>query len=319
MEAFDEGSGPTLFAGGEFLSAGASSARYIARWDGAQWSALAGELDNQVRALTTFDDGTGAALYLGGYFTQVDGAPLSRVGKWDGNFYSSLGSGIIGEVHVLETFVGLDGSALYVAGNFTGAGGLPIRGLARWDGNAWSAPGGGLSRVGPFGPTVTALAAVNLPETGGRVLVVTGEFDDAGGVPVQGAATWDGVTWRALGDLDRVVSNGSSARPSQLHVFHDGERRHLLVAGLIGSANNQPFPGLARWSGSAWEPYAGIVSGGVGAMVSRREGPSNVLYLGGLFSAAGEANRASVGLARWDAGRVVVRSVASTGSGSRGR
>jgi hypothetical protein len=56
--SFPNGLSGALYGGGYDVTA-----HDIAKWDGAQWSALGGLLD--VRALTTFDDGTGLALYAG--------------------------------------------------------------------------------------------------------------------------------------------------------------------------------------------------------------------------------------------------------------
>ena len=40
----DDGSGPALYAGGVFVTAGGTAANQIAKWDGALWSPLAGGL-----------------------------------------------------------------------------------------------------------------------------------------------------------------------------------------------------------------------------------------------------------------------------------
>src|SRR5262249_48458966 len=40
LATFDDGSGPALYAGGSFASAGGSAANDIARWDGAAWTSV---------------------------------------------------------------------------------------------------------------------------------------------------------------------------------------------------------------------------------------------------------------------------------------
>ncbi|MFH0983162.1 MAG: hypothetical protein V2A79_16705, partial [Planctomycetota bacterium] len=40
LTVFDDGTGPALYAGGGFTTAGGVSANYIAKWNGTQWSAL---------------------------------------------------------------------------------------------------------------------------------------------------------------------------------------------------------------------------------------------------------------------------------------
>src|SRR5688572_235497 len=84
LAVYDDGSGPALYAGGYFTSAGGVAANYIARWDGTSWSALGAGLNGAVLALATFDDGSGPALYAGGDFSTAGGAPASFLARWDG-------------------------------------------------------------------------------------------------------------------------------------------------------------------------------------------------------------------------------------------
>ena len=66
MTVFDDGSGPALYAGGFFSMAGGTSARRIAKWDGASWSPLGDGRNEAVDALTVFGEGLAAALFAGG-------------------------------------------------------------------------------------------------------------------------------------------------------------------------------------------------------------------------------------------------------------
>ena len=45
MAVFDDGSGPSLYAGGQFESAGGQVARGLARWDGSTWSEPGGGVE----------------------------------------------------------------------------------------------------------------------------------------------------------------------------------------------------------------------------------------------------------------------------------
>ncbi|MFN0242444.1 MAG: hypothetical protein ACKVWV_06075 [Planctomycetota bacterium] len=83
---FDDGSGhgDALYAGGWFDHAGGVAAHGIARWNGAEWSALGfgiapspEGLRAQVNAMAVFDDGagSGAALFVGSAFYQTLGEP----------------------------------------------------------------------------------------------------------------------------------------------------------------------------------------------------------------------------------------------------
>ena len=72
MKTCDIGTGPALYVGGDFTSAGAGEARiYVARWDGPSWSALGtglGGIASSVRVvpIAVFDDGSGPALFVCG-------------------------------------------------------------------------------------------------------------------------------------------------------------------------------------------------------------------------------------------------------------
>ena len=65
LVVFNDGSGPALYAGGWFTTAGGVSANHIAKWDGASWSPLGAGRTGAVQALAVFGEGSGAALYAG--------------------------------------------------------------------------------------------------------------------------------------------------------------------------------------------------------------------------------------------------------------
>jgi trimeric autotransporter adhesin len=141
---FDDGSGPALYAGGVFFSAGGETVNRVAKWDGAAWSPLGdGVAGGWVYALAVFDDGSGPALYTGGTFTHAGGVPASRVAKWDGSTWSALGDGTgpSNDVNALAVFDDGSGPALYVGGRFTLIGDMTAKRIARWDGKEWSVVG----------------------------------------------------------------------------------------------------------------------------------------------------------------------------------
>src|SRR5262245_7961606 len=142
LAVHDDGSGPALFAGGSFTTAGSLTVNRIARWNGSSWSALGTGMNGLVLALAEFDDGSGPALYAGGTFNQAGGVPAFRVARWDGTSWSPVGSGLTGLVNALCVYDDGGGPALYAGGTFTTVGGSRI---ARWDGTSWSALGSGLN------------------------------------------------------------------------------------------------------------------------------------------------------------------------------
>jgi hypothetical protein len=151
---FDDGSGPSLFVGGEFYTAGDVATPNIARWDGSDWHALGAGLNSRVDALAVFDDGTGPALYAVGNFLSSGATPLEHIARWDGASWTSVGGGFagnFGSYHFgLQVFDDGSGPALYAGGNFTSAGGVPAERVARWNGTSWSrwAPGCRIPRTG---------------------------------------------------------------------------------------------------------------------------------------------------------------------------
>jgi hypothetical protein len=134
LSVFDDGSGPALYVGGEFCSAGGIPAENIARWNGSSWSPLADGTSYAVFALWVFDDGSGPALYSSGSPQLPDGGIASGVGKWDGLVWSALGAGITSTEFTADmtSFDDGLGPALYVGGDFSMAGGMPVGRVARW-------------------------------------------------------------------------------------------------------------------------------------------------------------------------------------------
>src|SRR5712692_6157879 len=157
LTVFDDGTGPALYAGGNFTTAGDVSANHVAKWDGTEWSALGNGTDGPVLALTVVNDGTdGQALYAGGLFTMAGGVPANNIAKWDGTQWYPLSSGMNDLVRALTVFDDGTGPALYAGGDFLTAGGVPANDIASWDGTQWSALGSGMSD--PQGSAVFALA-----------------------------------------------------------------------------------------------------------------------------------------------------------------
>jgi len=86
LTVLDDGTGPALYAGGGFTTAGGVTVNRIARWNGSAWSALGGPagtgMNNAVRALAVFDNASSPALYAGGSFTIAGGLSSSYIAAW---------------------------------------------------------------------------------------------------------------------------------------------------------------------------------------------------------------------------------------------
>jgi hypothetical protein len=114
-------SGTTLYAGGEFTTAGGINANYIAQWDGTNWSSLDSGVssgrfnDTSVTALTA----SGGTLYVGGVFITAGSVGATNIAAWDGSSWSALGPGFNNAVNAIAT----SGNTLYAAGDFITSGG----------------------------------------------------------------------------------------------------------------------------------------------------------------------------------------------------
>ena len=72
-------SGSTVYAGGDFSTAGGVSATRIAKWNGSSWSAMGSRMNNAVLAIVV----SGGTVYAGGDFSTAGGVSASRVGRWN--------------------------------------------------------------------------------------------------------------------------------------------------------------------------------------------------------------------------------------------
>jgi hypothetical protein len=294
LAVYDDGSGPALYAGGEFDIAGGAPANFIARWDGASWSGVGGGMSpgfSHVRAMTTFDDGSGLGLYAGGNFAQAGGASASSIARWDGSTWQALGSGFDpGEgVNALAVFDDGTGPAIHVGGRFLSVGGVPASSLARWDGSAWFALGSGID-AGFTG--VNALAVYD--DGIGARLYAGGSFNQAGGGPASNIARWDGANWSPM-------AAGTSNEVRALATFDDGSGAALYVGGYFDAAGGLVASRVARWK-AGWSVLAdgsgNGLNGQVHAMTVHNDGPGAALYVGGSFTAVGSLFAKNI--ARWD-------------------
>ena len=84
LQPYDDGSGPALYAGGDFMQAGGVEALRLARWDGTSWSAVGSGMNHTVWSLGVADLGSGPSLYIGGTFDRAGGTPSAHIAEWSG-------------------------------------------------------------------------------------------------------------------------------------------------------------------------------------------------------------------------------------------
>jgi trimeric autotransporter adhesin len=239
-----------------------------------QWSAFGSGTNNTILGLAAASNGD---LYAGGAFLFAGGSSAVRVARWNGASWSALGTGVDATVRGLAT---LPNGDVIVAGDFANAGGAAANRIARWDGTAWSPLGAGVSSPGGlFG--LYAVAAMPNGD-----VVAGGYFAQAGGVPANAIARWDGSTWSPLG-------GGIPTTVFALLPLSNGD---LIVGGNFTTAGGVSARGVARWNGTAWSAFgSGITGFRVNALAVL---PNGDLVVGGAFTAAGGQPAANI--ARWN-------------------
>ena len=305
LQAFDDGGGSMLHAGGEFTRAGTTAAGRIAKWDGTSWSALTGPsgegMNDAVQALAVYDDGDGQALYAGGYFTRVGDIAADRVAKWDGTDWSVPGGssgGMDGSIKAFEVFDAGAGSVLYAGGSFVTADGITVDHVAGWDGSGWAALGGSSG----FGTNDDVFALAVFDDGTGPALYVGGGFTEAGGQQANRIAKWDGAEWSTLGESPNDGLNGNVYA---LAFYDDGSGPALFVGGSFETAGGMTVGKIAKWNGTEWSALVGTLGSGtndyVRSLTVYDDGSGEELYVGGRFEIAGgvTVNR----IARWDGER----------------
>jgi hypothetical protein len=307
LVVFDDGSGPALFAGGVFSSAGGVTVQNVAKWDGSAWSAVGtglGDDEYGVSDLVVFDDGSGPALCAAWTTWSLATGFVPHVSRWDGLAWTALGSGPTGGCEALAVFDDGTGPALYAGG--TGpvllSGGS---GFARWNGSAWTdlqGVSGVFLQAGPGG-----IQDLEVFDDGtGPALYAAGAFTDAGGTAVGNVARWDGSSWSALGSGIGGTGIAGQNPPVVVDLQADdqGPVRALHAAGWFTSAGGAPASGIATWEGGSWSDLGGGVTGGglvncaLGLAV-HDDGSGSALHAGGFFAAAGGVP--AVCVAKWQA------------------
>lgn len=144
-------SNDNVFVGGRFTTAGGISANRVAKWDGANWSALGtgyvgGDGSSFIYsiAIDSVDN-----VYVGGddLMTSIGGTSVTSVAMWDGLAWSALGAGLShttpSSLYVGSIVIDKTVDVVYVGGRFTTAGGSSVSNIAAWDGATWSAMSSG--------------------------------------------------------------------------------------------------------------------------------------------------------------------------------
>jgi hypothetical protein len=278
--------GADLFVAGDFDRAGTVPASYVARWDGAQWHALGGGINNfgwaMLWSLAKYQN----RIYVGGAFGQAGSVLSENIAAWDGTQWHAVGAGLQGTSYgSVVNDLCVHGGDLFVGGHFTHSGSVTdLYSIARWDGAQFHSLGGvAIAEVNP--PSVFALESWN-----GR-LYAGGEFQVAGDplTPpnlrgVYHIASWDGASWARVGDGLGIGNEVHTLGMYQGQAIAGG---HFTVAG--GNYTTS----LARFDGDDWVLF-GEFDGDVEDMCEHN---GELWVAGEFFMVNGQVAN---GVARWD-------------------
>jgi hypothetical protein len=310
--------GGNLYVGGSFVTNLSGLAmRNVGRWDGSAWSPLGNGLGSTNLSLVYAIAATNGIVYAGGYFTNSGPVGMTNAARWDGVAWSALGGGPSG----IPVSLTVKGAEVYVGGQFGSSG------VSRWDGVSWTLVGSGFdqgaqsvtvfnnlicaagsfttvgvsaSRFAVWNGSSWAAAGSGLSGNGNRVysngtnLYVGGNFLLAGGIIVNGLASWDGSTWTQIGTPGRCNGAHTTVRA----IGTDGA--NLFVGGSFLGIGQTNAPYVARFDGTRWHSLGtGIGPSSSASTVVNALVVSNTdVYVGGYFSTAGGVSAQSV--ARWD-------------------
>ncbi|MEO6049503.1 MAG: hypothetical protein ABIQ57_18605, partial [Candidatus Kapaibacterium sp.] len=272
----------TLYAGGDFTTAGGGSSRFIASFGNNLWSSLGSDSRNGVYGQVYAIGMRGKDIYIGGAFTVVGGLHTGSIAHWDGERWLPVGEEFNGVVRSIA--VDANGGA-YVGGEFTKVGDLVVNGIAHWDGARWSVLGNGLGGGVPYAYAVAII---------GDDLYVGGGFSTAGGVRSNHIARWkiSSESWNSM-------AGGVGGGPQFTYVTSLATYgSDLYVAGYFPGAGNVPSENIIRWDGTAWHAMGAGFNNSIFAVAAGRNGE---VYVGGDFQATADTTIRN--LARWDGAR----------------
>lgn len=183
--------------------------------------------------------------------------------------------GIDGEVFAMVEY----NSLLIVGGKFTVAGDVIANGIAAWDGVSWSALGTGFA--GDDSDPNVEISSLAVYD--GK-LIAGGRFKEAGGVPANHIAAWDGSSWAQLG-------TGASGYFVEALAVFEGK---LIAGGWFDEMDGIPVGKIAAWDGAAWDSLGSGMDNHVYAITTF----DDKLIAGGRFGTAG--GTATANIAAWN-------------------
>jgi hypothetical protein len=229
--------------------------------------------------------GYGDSIYATGFFTTACGESVAHIARWEGNSLVPSNALLPDAGHSLRV---IDGNL--IAATYQDA----------IDSNYLSAFNGSFSFRFLHGVYLTTASGFSeLPNIYDVVeyqdqIYICGEFDRAGGQPIQGIARWTGTRWDSVGGGFSGFIPGSAPLlfPHVLYV-HDGL---LYAGGNFRFAGGETVNGIAVWDGSSWSP----MGEGFNRTVLGIAFFDGQLYVVGDFTATASGSTPLNRLARWN-------------------
>lgn len=189
---------------------------------------------------TVYDDGTGPAVYVGGSCYDQVGGIKDKIFRWDGTAWSGLGmrDEDWGRPRVLVVYR----SELIAAGGFQSVAGVTAHGIARWNGKRWAPLAGPDGKEGVDGPIMTATVYKD-------ELIISGYFTQAGGVPCNWIARWDGTNWSPVGKNGGLTPSDPHLAATFSACVHLDD---FYLGGLFEGVDGVAAHNIARWDGVTW-------------------------------------------------------------------
>ncbi|MDA8016845.1 MAG: hypothetical protein MPN21_05285 [Thermoanaerobaculia bacterium] len=283
---WDDGTGPALYVGGDFTSAGGVVVDNIARWQDGEWSALGsgsapGVSSNQefasfqVQDLLPFDDGTGSALYVTGSFSTAGGRPANGLARWDGTAWSAplLDPSVRAASYSLSLWDDGTGESLYVGvskledGRLLPLGGVDISDVL--DVTVWN-------------------------DGSGETLFLAGSLETLG----RDIAKWTGSKWQLIGRVD----HHSHDVIWSLESLQIGDENLLVAGGRFQTIGGVPASLIMAYDGTEWrnlgDPPAQALEGFEIRTLATVDIDGPKLVAGGDFTAV--ASKRTTHFALWD-------------------
>ncbi|MBU0744719.1 MAG: hypothetical protein KKE11_05060, partial [Gammaproteobacteria bacterium] len=273
-----------LYNAGQFTTIDGVAANYIAKYNGANWSALGSGTSDYITALYTLDDN----LYVGGKFLSAGGLTTARtIAKWDGANWSALAQGLYnaagpGGIGFVRAIISL-GKKLYIGGSVheiinTPAPDTYVPCVAQWDTetSTWS-PYGNFGSNNSF-----AFATI------GTTLFTGGDFS---------SANFKNISQRGLSDPNWtwLIQFDGFGEPVYALTSIGND---LYIGGNFTRTNFFPYTEgnrMMKWnSGSGWSALGTGLNSGVNALISL----GTDIYVAGEFTTAGGLTAQSI--AKWD-------------------